>query len=158
MARLFSNGLIMFAGMIAAPGVAVNPGNSTAAEYQGDPRLGLLQKFFGESNCPVRRFSEQFLRSADEHNLDWRLLPSISLLESGGGREAPNNNLFGWDSGRASFPSISAAIAGVADRLANSKLYRNKSLDELLYTYNPTQTYSARVKAVMRRIWPSEEI
>ena len=158
MRKLLSNGLIMFAGIVSVPGLALSPAQSMTAEYHNDPRLETLQKFFQAWNCPAEEFSEQFLRSADGHNLDWRLLPSISVLESGGGREAPNNNMFGWDGGHATFTSLSAGIEGVASRLENSKLYRHKDLDHLLYTYNPVQNYPSRVKAVMRRIWPSEEI
>jgi hypothetical protein len=93
---------------------------------------------------------------ADQNNLDWRLLPSISFVESGGGREARNNNLFGWDGGRAIYSSIRAGIHDVAERLGNSKLYRDKGVDEILRTYNPNTHYTGVVKSVMRRISPSE--
>ncbi|MEO7649576.1 MAG: hypothetical protein ABIZ80_03855 [Bryobacteraceae bacterium] len=132
MRTLLSNGFFVFAAIIATREMAVSPEHTPAPEYYSDPRLDLLQKFFQAWNCPAQDFSEQFLRSADEHNLDWRLLPSISVVELGGGRDAPNNNMFGWDNGRAAFPSISAGIEGVASRLKNSKLYRDKDLDELL--------------------------
>jgi hypothetical protein len=95
---------------------------------------------------------------ADQHNLDWRLLPSISMVESGGGREARNNNLFGWDGGKAIFISVRAGIHNVAARLGNSKMYRDKGVDEILRIYNPGANYPEVVKSVMRRISPSEEL
>ena len=95
---------------------------------------------------------------ASEGKLDWRLLPSISLVESGGGRAAHNNNLFGWDGGRAIFASLRAGIHDVASHLGTSKLYRNKDVDGILRTYNPNADYPGVVKSVMRRISPSEQM
>jgi hypothetical protein len=97
-----------------------------------------------------------FLQAADDFALDWRLLPSISYVETTGGKAARSNNLFGWDSGRAHFPSATAGIHAVAYHLAHSLLYKNKNLDKLLATYNRSAAYGRKVKSVMRRIAPSE--
>jgi hypothetical protein len=92
------------------------------------------------------------LAVADEFALDWRLLPSLSFVESTGGKAGRHNNLFGWDSGRARFDSPSAAIRSVGSYLALSALYREKSLDEILATYNPNRGYAQKIKSVMRQI------
>jgi len=156
MMRFLSNGL-MIAGMLSAPVAVTNTETlGAAAQYQNDPRLESLKKFFRQGDCPAQHLSAEFLRAADRHNLDWRLLPSISLVESGGGRVANNNNLFGWDSGRAIFTSVRAGIHEVAAHLGTSKLYRNKDVDGILRTYNPNANYSGIVKSVMRRISRSE--
>jgi len=158
MKKLISNGL-MIAGMLSVPVAVTNTEVlGAAAEYQNDPRLETLNKFFQEGDCPARELSAEFLRAADRHKLDWRLLPSISLVESGGGRAAHNNILFGWDGGRAIFSSLRAGIHDVASHLGTSKLYRNKDVDGILRTYNPNADYPGVVKSVMRRISPSEEI
>lgn len=101
---------------------------------------------------PTADYAVDFLTVADEFALDWRLLPSLSFIESTGGKTSSNNNLFGWDSGRAHFASPSAAIHSVGSSLAQSTLYRSKSLDQMLATYNPRRGYSQKVKSVMRRI------
>jgi hypothetical protein len=88
--------------------------------------------------------------------LDWRLLPSISYVESTGGKSARNYNFFGWDSGKAQFTSPSEAIHEVGYRLTHSALYRDKDLDEVLTTYNPDASYAEKVKSVMRQIAPTE--
>ena len=49
-----------------------------------------------------------------------------------------------------------AGIHDVAERLGNSKIYRNKGVDEILRIYNPDANYPGVVKSVMRRISPSE--
>jgi len=129
---------------------------ATATGYRQDPRLDRLRKFFGEIHCPALNYAPAFLEAADLNALDWRLLPSISFVESTGGKAAPNNNFFGWDSGRAKFSSPAAAIEAVADRLAHAGLYLHKSLDQKLATYNPAAGYGRKVKSIMRRIAPSE--
>ena len=157
MKKILSNGLL-FAGMLSAPVAVHVKSPNPPSEYQNDPRLETLKRFFQQGDCPAQDFSEEFLKAADTHKLDWRLLPSISLVESGGGRDARNNNLFGWDGGRASFTSVRAGIHQVAGRLANSKLYRDKDVDAILRMYNPNAEYPGVVKSVMRRISPSKEL
>src|ERR1700716_3898902 len=141
MRKILSSGLV-FAGMLSTPVAVTNAETpDPASEYRNDPRLESLNKFFQEADCPAQVFSADFLHVADQNNLDWRLLPSISIVESGGGREARNNNLFGWDGGQAIFASVRAGIHDVGARLGNSKLYRNKDVDGILRMYNPNESY-----------------
>ena len=156
MKRWISRSLLV-AGMFAIPS-GVTQSERTAPSYENDPRLETLKRFFHDMRSPGQDLSEDFLWAADRHDLDWRLLPSISVVESGGGLDAHNNNLFGWDGGRASYRSVRSGIHEVADRLANSKLYRNKDLDDMLRTYNPNANYPQAVKSVMRRISRSKKL
>ena len=158
MKNLLSHGLVM------ATAVFVTlPANSPSAnpviqrELKTDPRLVQLREFFANSGCPVEELAEDFLIEADEHDLDWRLLPSIAIVESGGGKQSRNNNVFGWDSGNTSFQSVQAGIHHVASRLAISDLYRDKDVDDILRTYNPRPGYIRRVKSVMARLSPPDE-
>jgi len=157
MRKLLSSGLVVFAGVMSAP-ESVSIAQTFAvglADYRHDPRLASLQNFFGRRcDCPAAQLSHVFLEAADGYNLDWRLLPSISFVESTGGKRARNNNLFGWDNGRAEFPSMTASIHAVGYRLANSERYKDKNIDELLATYNPHLDYVQKVKSIMRRIAP----
>lgn len=153
--RSVSKRLVMFAGLLAAP-AATNIASYTVeppATQTPDPRLVRLQEFLAERDCPITEYAADFIEAADANDLDWRLLPSISFIESGGGKDYVNNNVFGWDSCRQKFPSVRAGIHIVASRLANSSLYRDKSVDQILRTYNPTVVeYPARVKSVMNSI------
>jgi hypothetical protein len=158
MRKLLTSGLAVFAGIAVLPANLSReqaPG-SKASDYQQDARLKTLRKFFGKTGCPAQKYSEVFLEAADRNDLDWRLLPSISFIESTGGKAAKNNNLFGWDSGHAEFVSPVAGIQEVGYRLSHSSLYRDKGVDEILSTYNPNADYADRVKYVMRTISPSE--
>jgi hypothetical protein len=153
MRRLFCGGMLVFAGMVSIPlAVAPQGGADPAPDYRDDPRLERLRAFFHKADCPAQQYADAFLAAADRYDLDWRLLPSLSYIESTGGKAARNNNFFGW--GAAVFSTPSAGIHEVGYRLANSVLYRDKDLDDLLGTYNPLPEYAQKVKSVMLQIAP----
>jgi len=156
MMKLITSGLFV-AGMVTVP-VALSPRQMPAAapEHRNDPRLETLRTFFRNADCPAEEYAAAFLEASDHNELDWRLLPSLSFIESTGGKSGHHNNLFGWDSGRAQFPSPVAGIHAVGYRLSHSDLYKDKELDKVLATYNSNVEYGRKVKSVMRRIAPSE--
>ena len=104
MMKLITSGMFVV-GMVAVP-VALSPHQAPAPapDYRNDPRLETLRTFFRNADCPAEKYAAAFLEAADYNELDWRLLPSLSYVESTGGKAARYNNLFGWDSGRAHFP------------------------------------------------------
>jgi hypothetical protein len=115
-----------------------------------DIRTARLRQFFNTLHCPIQ--------AADDNRLDWRLLPSISVIESGGGKIFRNNNLFGWDNGDTPFPTVRAGIHQVANKLGRSLLYRNvDSLGKLRF-YNPNPDYAVKVVEVMDTISPSRNM
>jgi len=159
--KFMSNGAIIFAGMVSMPAIVTSVDAKLpqkpmipAVTKTPDPRLSLLQKFFESADAPAKEYSHVFLKEADRNDLDWRLLPSISFVETTGGKAAHNNNLFGWDCGRAEFKSVTESIRKVAHHLGYAERYRDKDLDEMLWAYNPNPEYSRRVKSVMERIAP----
>ncbi len=122
-----------------------------------DSRLARLQSYLEVNDCPLNKLAADFIEAADREDLDWRLLPSIAMIESSGGKFYTNNNVFGWDSCRERFPSVKAGIHIVADRLANWTIYKDKDLDTVLRTYNPERRdYPRKVKAVMEMIGSTE--
>ena len=149
---------ILCVGLLVAGGCAIAERAPVASVRHHDPRLAKLRKLFESYNSPGAALAEYFLRAADRYGLDWRLLPSISIVETGGGKTAVNNNLLGWDSSRKSFASARASIDYVAARLAGSKLYRGRTLDALLARYNGRHAWAELVKAVMRRADPGEPL
>lgn len=153
MRKLLSGGLVVI-GVVSIP-APTSPRTAPTLliqEYRNDPRLVPLRQFFLRAECPAAKYAIDFLMVADEFALDWRLLPSLSFIESTGGKASAYNNMFGWDSGRAHFSSPGQAIRSVGSQLATSALYKSKSLDEILATYNPNRDYPEKVKSVMRRI------
>ncbi len=149
--------MVLVAGLIAAPAaVSHQPENAGVKTEMPDPRLLRLQQFFAVRNCPLREAAADFLAAADRNALDWRLLPSISIIESSGGKDYRNNNVFGWDTPLQNFSSVREGIHYVAAQLALADRYRNKSLDGKLKTYNPNPEYPGKVKAVMQALGPSD--
>ena len=147
----------MFAGLTVVPASVTKADNQVPQvrlNPEEDFRLRTLRKFFLNLNCPLVPAAEIFVSEADSHDLDWRLLPSLAVIESGGGKVARGNNIFGWDNGHASFATLGAAIHLVARTLSDGSAYRNKSLLALLHTYNPVQGYAERVQQMMSQISP----
>lgn len=153
MRKLLSSGLVLFAGVVSP--IAVSPRQCPKQEtpdYRRDPRSKAVSRFFEKTDCPAKALSHVFVEAADHYKLDWRLLPGLAYIESTGGKASHNNNMFGWDSGRAHFSSPSAGIHAVGYNLSHLSQYRQKNLDQLLATYNPSAEYAQKVKSVMRQI------
>lgn len=149
---------VLWAGILTAAAVPNGAQDLPVSKYEGDPRLDRLNDFFEVYGRPVQHLAPHFLEAADRNNLDWRLLPSICVAESSGGKNAPKNNIFGWASARRGFRTVHEGIYTVAAKLAHSRLYKGKELDGLLRTYNPRTRYARRVKAIMRLVDPTEPL
>jgi hypothetical protein len=115
-------------------------------------RLALLQYFQGCA-CPAARWADTFVREADRQGLDWRLVASISMVESTGGKRYKNHNILGWKSAAAQFRSEAAGIEYVSSRLGHSPLYNGKTVAQMLRTYNSARrNYVALVTGVMHQL------
>src|ERR1700733_11217073 len=154
MKRFLPTGLI-FAGVLGiAAGAVQTDQDVTKNRKKFDLREAILRKFLKEKHCPDQEYAEVFISEADIHGLDWRLLPSLALVESGGGRTARGNNLFGWANGKSTFVSIGEAIHHVAMAMAHGRSYRGKDLDGKLLAYNQATDYKAMVLDIMNQIAP----
>jgi hypothetical protein len=164
--KLFvSKNLLILAAILAAPltlqlehiarARPAEPQNISAIQ---DPRTVRLHRFLAKLHCPIKDLAEEFVNAADDNDLDWRLLPSISIIESSGGKAYKNNNVFGWANGDQVFPTIGAGLHRVAFALGKSFIYRNRTTEEKLRLYNPADDYPARVQEVMYRISPAVDL
>ncbi len=63
-----------------------------------DARAKIIEDFFNGYKSPLSELSNVFIQVADKYNLDWRLLPSIAMQESNGGKRVikDSNNPFGY--------------------------------------------------------------
>ena len=91
-----------------------------------DERIALLEAFFQKYNSPLERESANFVSVADRAGIPWKLLPSVSCVESSCGKHYPAGtfNIFGWASGNHTFSSYSHAISLVAYKLTTLPYYR----------------------------------
>ena len=97
-----------------------------------DKRAENLEKFLGKYNSPLKSNAKTFVAVADKYGIDYRLLPSISCMESTCGKFLiPGTyNPFGWGiygSQYISFKDYDEAIETVAKGLNES--YFSKGLD-----------------------------
>jgi len=150
MTNRFTKSFVVAAGLLAAPEVA----GPLSAEVDLDPREVRLRAFLASKSSPIEHLAPDFVEAADQNALDWRLLPSISMVESSGGKYKKGNNIFGWANCERRFPSVRHGIHLVARRLAESPHYRGKSIEGKLRTYNPRAEYTLAVKRFMREIGP----
>jgi hypothetical protein len=157
--NLGTKGLLVAMGVVAIPlsfqmhgGGSAAPVPQKAPMPSADPRVAKLQHFFHKLDCPVAGLAQDFVRVADENDLDWRLLPSIAVVESGGGKAYRHNNIFGWDQGNQAFPSIRSGLELVGSKLGKSPLYRERDSFGKLRIYNENQDYAHSVLKLMNRI------
>lgn len=89
-----------------------------------DPRIIAMKKFLRDYNSPMESSASTFITVADEVGLDWRLIASISGVESAFGRLIPGKtyNGWGWRGGPggsySEFSSWDNAIEHITKRLA----------------------------------------
>lgn len=117
-----------------------------------DRRVAKLESFFKAYACPEPYHIADYLNAADRHDIDYRLLPAVSVRESLCGVGGRLNNFWGWDNARSGFASVKEGIDYIAWRLAQSPHYRNRTLEQKLYHYNPVPGYVKSVKGLMREI------
>lgn len=63
-----------------------------------DARAKIIEDFFKKYSSPLAAYSKKFIAVSDSYNLDWRILPAISMQESNGGHKVVKNsyNPFGY--------------------------------------------------------------
>ncbi|MFA6981613.1 MAG: hypothetical protein WC243_01135 [Patescibacteria group bacterium] len=107
--------------------------SSYAIEHKQVDRVGVLRNFLAKYNSPLVGSAEAFVKAADIYNLDYRLLPAISCMESTCGRFLipDSHNPFGWgvygNGSYIKFDDYNEAIHGVAAGL--NSLYFSKGLN-----------------------------
>lgn len=123
-----------------------------------DVRVIKLEKFLAKYNSPLTPYADVFLRSADRHNIDWRLVPAITGVESTFGKRIPYNsyNAYGWANGDYRFESWESSIEHVTKTLREK--YYNKgadTIDKIARRYAPpSTTWGKNVKFFMNKIEP----
>jgi hypothetical protein len=159
MKRFLPSGFMIFAGVLGIAAASVQTDQDvTKNRKKFDLREAILRKFLRDKHCPDQEFTELFIAEADAYGLDWRLLPSLALVETGGGRVAKGNNIFGWANGKSTFTSIGEAMHHVARALSLGQAYRGKSLDGKLAAFNQGTDYGAMVRDIMNQISPRARV
>jgi len=102
---LFIFFIIVFAGIFPKTIKAAENSSASSAvfvnaynPFSNDIRVQVLRKFLEHYDSPLAPFAKTFVESADENNLDWKLVAAISGLESTFGQQIPvkSYNAWGW--------------------------------------------------------------
>ena len=112
-------------------------------EYKKVNRKEALSKFFEKYNSPLKDNVDTFIEEADKFGIDYRIIPSISCMESTCGKFLIKNsyNPFGWGiygDNAIYFKNYDEAIKTVA--LGLNKGYFSKghdTLEEIAPIYTP---------------------
>ena len=125
------------------------------AEIQDD-RDEKIEKFLKFYNSPLAKYSNLIVSTADKYEIDWRLLVSISGVESTFGKRIPEGsfNAYGWNNGNYRFQSWEDSIEHVS-RVLGEK-YVQKGLDtpaKMARVYCPySNTWAGKVTYFMKKL------
>ena len=124
--------------------------------YDFDFRVENLRKFLQKYNSPLAPYAEEFVIYADENNLDYRLVPAITGVESTFGKRIPKGsyNAYGWANGEYEFESWKDSIKHVSEVLKSSYIDRGViSINQIARVYAPpSTTWGGNVAFFVRKI------
>jgi len=125
-------------------------------EDKVDFRVRRLKDFLSRYNSPLAPYAEDFVKSADTYNIDWRLVPAIAGVESTFGKHIPKGsyNAYGWANGNHKFTSWENSIEVVTSTL-RQKYYDKgaNTLSKISRRYAPPSTsWAWKVDYFMNKI------
>jgi hypothetical protein len=105
-------------------------------------KIAALHQFFLKYNCDERfHLEKDYIEAAQKAQIDWRLLPAVSVIESTCGKHYRLNNLWGWNSANTGFGSLREGIRYISGQLGTSRYYKGKTTPEILHSYGPGTSY-----------------
>lgn len=130
--------------------------NTNVNNENFDYRIVNLRNFFLAYNSPLVQYADEFVNYADKYNLDYRLLPAITGVESTFGKRIPEGsyNAYGWSNGEYTFASWEDSIEHVSSVLKIKYFDRGAdSIPEIARIYAPpSNTWAKNVSYFVSRI------
>jgi len=123
---------------------------------QLDNRVEKLTAFLEKYDSPLAPYAPDFIEMADRYQIDWKLLPAITGVESTLGKQIPfhSYNAYGWDNGNYRFQSWENSLEIVSKALREK--YYNRGLDtpyKIGPVYAPpSSTWAGKVSRFMNEI------
>jgi hypothetical protein len=125
-------------------------------EPQADNRPQILEEYLSNFNSPLVDYAEEFIKAADAYDLDWRLLPAITGVESTYGKFIPQGsyNAYGWNNGAFYFQSWEDSIWTVNKALKEKYVDRGAdTVEKIGRIYAPPSPFWAgKVKGIIAKI------
>lgn len=129
---------------------------SILALNKQNQRVLQLEAFLEKYNSPLAPYAQTFVETADKYQIDWKLVPAITGVESTFGQHIPYNsyNAYGWANGKYSFNSWEESIEKVTKTLKEK--YYSRGLDnpyKIGPVYAPpSKTWPGKVSLFMKQI------
>ena len=125
-------------------------------EESFDYRVYSLKNYLESHNSPLAEYAEDFVEYADEYDIDYRMVPAITGVESTFGKRIPSNsyNAYGWANGEYKFSSWEGSINHVSMTLKTKYIERGAtSISDIAKRYAPpSTTWGRNVKFFMKKI------
>jgi len=132
---------------------------SPKKDINNDLRPTRLEQFLNKHKSPLADYSEDFVNYADKYNLDWRLVPAISGVESTFAQQLPYNsyNAWGWGiygNNILYFKSYDEAIKTISKSLREDYInqWGAKDVYQIGRIYASSPTWAQRVVGFMDKI------
>jgi fructose-specific component phosphotransferase system IIB-like protein len=112
-----------------------------------------IRTYLENRNSPLAEYAEEFIKAANEHGIDYRIVVAISIIESGGGKKNFRPyNAWGW--GKNGFTNWTEGIWAVSAGIGR---YYSKGLTTprlISYSYCPpnADVWASKVQGVMNVI------
>jgi len=115
---------------------------------QSDGRTERIRQFLAEYNSPLEPYAQDLVSAADEYGIDWRLVTSIAMQESGLCKTIPVNSYNCWGFGvygktAMHFSDYKDGIYTVTKALATN--YKERGLvtpNQIMTMYTPSSNGS----------------
>jgi hypothetical protein len=124
-----------------------------------DSRIRILREYLEKYDSPLVPYAGTFVQAADKYDLDWKLVASISGVESTFGQQIPNNSFNGWGWGiygdnMIRFSSWNEGIETVSQGLRTNYLNKwgAKDVYEIGKIYAASPTWAQKVAYFMNSI------
>lgn len=153
--------MLMTAGTVVAQETA--PGSSASLKVQTisaiDYRISALKKYLEGNKSPLSPYASDFVTLADKYNIDYRLVPAISGVESTFGKQIPMGsfNAYGWAGGEYRFSSWEDSISEVSKTLKTNYIEKGAvTIDQIARIYCPpsSSSWAWKVKYFIGKIDP----
>jgi hypothetical protein len=131
------------------------------APREVDGRVVALRAFLEKHDSPLAPYAADFVASADAYDVDWRLLPAISGVESSFGKRLipGSHNAYGWGGGYIYFRDWEEGIETVNRSLRRRYLDRGAdTVDEIGPIYAEASDWASKVKYFMEKIDEEEAL
>lgn len=113
-------------------------------------QIDRIYNYLSARNSPLAEYAEEFVRAADYYGIDYRLVASISIVESNGGKKCFRNyNAWGW--GKMHFANWIDGIWTVSEGLGEYYALGLTSPDSISMSYCPPShdSWAYKVNTVM---------